>query len=159
MERIWSGGLWRSFPCSIGNDPKQVVADMCEGLVKSYPGIEKLPNMNCIVKRAQGQDKNKVALISLGGSGHEPAHAGYVGFRGLDGVACGEVFSSPSVDQILATADLRHALTRAFVTLLCGPHYVRSRLNIPSGMARTRSMMYRQNQGRYTTFFPRTTAW
>lgn len=87
------------------NDPREVVSDMCEGLVRSNPGIDKLPDMNCIVKRAQARDKNKVALISLGGSGHEPAHAGYVGFNGLDGVACGAVFSSPSVDQIVMTAE------------------------------------------------------
>lgn len=86
------------------NDPKQVVADMCEGLARSNPGMEKLPGLNCMVKSARARDQNKVALVSLGGSGHEPAHAGYVGWRGLDGVACGEVFSSPSVDQIVSTA-------------------------------------------------------
>lgn len=86
------------------NDPNQVVSEMLEGLVKSNPSVEKLPNMNCVVKSLRAREVNKVALISLGGSGHEPAHAGFVGFRGLDGVACGQVFSSPSVDQIVATA-------------------------------------------------------
>ena len=108
------------------NDPKQVVADMCEGLARSNPAIEKLPQMNCIVKRAQAQDKHKVALVSLGGSGHEPAHAGYVGFRGLDGVACGEVFSSPSVDQIVMTAK---AVTGVYGVLFILKNYTGDILN------------------------------
>jgi len=57
-----------------------------------------------MVKAAHLRDARKVAVVALGGSGHEPAHAAYVGFRGLDGVACGEVFSSPSVEQIVVTA-------------------------------------------------------
>lgn len=86
------------------NDPKQVVPEMLEGLVKSKSSILKLLNPNCVVKAPNIRERNKVALVSLGGSGHEPAHAGFVGFRGLDGVACGQVFSSPSVDQIVQTA-------------------------------------------------------
>lgn len=86
------------------NDPAQVVTEMCEGIARSNPYVEKLPCMNCIVKRPSRRDPDKVALVSLGGSGHEPAHAGYVGFRGLDAAACGAVFSSPSADQIAAAA-------------------------------------------------------
>ena len=77
---------------------------MVDGLVRANRRLTKLPDMNCIVKAPDYLEKNKVALVSLGGSGHEPAHAGFIGFRGLDGVACGQVFSSPSVDQIVATA-------------------------------------------------------
>jgi dihydroxyacetone kinase-like protein len=86
------------------NDPKRVVSDMLDGLVRSNPSLLKLPNMNCVVKAPHARDRNKVSLVSLGGSGHEPAHAGYIGNRGLDGVACGETFSSPSVNQIVETA-------------------------------------------------------
>ena len=47
-------------------------------------------------------DKSKVALVSGGGSGHEPAHAGFVGEGMLTAAVCGDVFASPSVDAVLA---------------------------------------------------------
>jgi phosphoenolpyruvate---glycerone phosphotransferase subunit DhaK len=53
--------------------------------------------------------KNKVAIISGGGSGHEPLHAGYIGFGMLDAACPGHVFSSPSPDQMLAAAEAVHA--------------------------------------------------
>src|SRR5215469_15141170 len=85
------------------NDPQNVVADMLEGLVVANPLITKIAGCNCVVKVPAARDPNKVAVVSLGGAGHEPAHAGYVGYRGLDGVACGAVFASPSVSQIVET--------------------------------------------------------
>lgn len=53
--------------------------------------------------------KNKVALISGGGSGHEPLHAGYIGFGMLDAACPGHVFTSPTPDQMLAAAESVHA--------------------------------------------------
>ena len=53
--------------------------------------------------------KNKVAIISGGGSGHEPLHAGYIGYGMLDAACPGHVFSSPSPDQMLAAAEAVHA--------------------------------------------------
>ena len=53
--------------------------------------------------------KNKVAIISGGGSGHEPLHAGYIGYGMLDAACPGHVFSSPSPDQMLAAAEVVHA--------------------------------------------------
>lgn len=86
------------------NDPQNVVSEMLDGLVAANPSLMRVAKNNCVVKIPRARDPSKVALVSLGGSGHEPAHAGYVGYRGLDGVACGAVFASPSVDQIVETA-------------------------------------------------------
>ena len=53
--------------------------------------------------------QNKVAIISGGGSGHEPLHAGYIGYGMLDAACPGHVFSSPTPDQMLAAAEAVHA--------------------------------------------------
>ncbi|MBW6411101.1 dihydroxyacetone kinase subunit DhaK [Clostridium weizhouense] len=81
------------------NNPNNVLSDMLEGIVAAHPEyLKKLENANVLVrsKKAEG----KVALVSGGGSGHEPAHGGYVGFGMLDGAVCGEVFTSPTPDQV-----------------------------------------------------------
>lgn len=81
------------------NKPENVVNEMLEGLVKSGKEyIKRLEGYNVIV-RAEKDDK--VALVSGGGSGHEPSHAGYVGYGMLDAAVAGEVFTSPTPDQIL----------------------------------------------------------
>lgn len=80
------------------NKPETVVAEMCSGLVLAYPELEFLPKYKVIRKREI--NKNKVSLISGGGSGHEPAHGGYVGKGMLDAAVCGDVFASPSQIQI-----------------------------------------------------------
>ena len=77
------------------NNASDVEREMLEGLVAASP---KLNNFN-IVLRAN-LNRNKVALISGGGSGHEPAHAGYVGFGMLDAAVAGSVFSSPTAGEI-----------------------------------------------------------
>lgn len=84
------------------NRPGDEVAEMLEGMVLAYPKIiRKLPGWNTVVRR-EAPIKGQVALVSGGGSGHEPAHAGYVG-RGMLTAACaGETFTSPTVPQILA---------------------------------------------------------
>lgn len=58
-----------------------------------------------VLYRPTGQNQNKVSLISGGGSGHEPAHAGYVGEGLLDAAVCGKVFASPNFDQIISAFD------------------------------------------------------
>ncbi len=67
------------------------------------------PNFLTRTKKIQGKAQNKVAIISGGGSGHEPLHAGYIGYGMLDAACPGHVFSSPSPDQMLAAAELVHA--------------------------------------------------
>ncbi|BEU86902.1 dihydroxyacetone kinase subunit DhaK [Selenomonas sp. TAMA-11512] len=83
------------------NRPESVEREMTEGLVKAYPQkLEKLPEGNIVVRKHR--KKGKVALVSGGGSGHEPAHAGYVGEGMLDAAVAGPVFTSPTPDMILA---------------------------------------------------------
>ena len=81
------------------NKTENIVREMLEGLAEAYPDIlEKIPDFN-IIKRKNVS--SKVNLVSGGGSGHEPAHAGYVGYGMLDAAVAGEVFTSPTPDQVL----------------------------------------------------------
>lgn len=73
---------------------------MLEGLVLAYPNELKLLEGTSVIVRQDAPVQNKVGVISGGGSGHEPAHAGYVGKGMLDAAVCGEVFTSPTPDQI-----------------------------------------------------------
>ncbi|QSQ07775.1 PTS-dependent dihydroxyacetone kinase, dihydroxyacetone-binding subunit DhaK [Koleobacter methoxysyntrophicus] len=82
------------------NNPEVVVEEMLQGMVAAYPQfVKKLEGFNVVV-RADAPVKGKVALVSGGGSGHEPAHAGYVGKGMLDAGVAGAVFTSPTPDQI-----------------------------------------------------------
>lgn len=80
------------------NKPETLVMEMCNGMALTHPELEFIPEYK-IMKRKE-IDKDKVILISGGGSGHEPAHAGYVGKGMLDAAVCGDVFASPSQIQV-----------------------------------------------------------
>ncbi len=80
------------------NTPESVVIEMCKGIIKAHPELELIEKYK-VIKKAK-IDKNKVTLISGGGSGHEPAHAGFIGEGMLDAAICGDVFASPSIMQI-----------------------------------------------------------
>lgn len=80
------------------NTPDTLVREMCTGLVSAHPELEFLNKYKIIKKK--DIDQNKVTLISGGGSGHEPAHAGFVGKGMLDAAVCGDVFASPSQIQV-----------------------------------------------------------
>src|ERR1700720_833190 len=84
------------------NEPDQVVKESLAGLAASVPDILRYDVANQIVVRKDAPRKGKVALISGGGSGHEPLHGGFVGLGMLDAAAPGEVFTSPVPDQMLA---------------------------------------------------------
>ena len=82
------------------NNPDQVVIDMIQGMVLAHPDyIRKSENGNILVRK-DAPVLGKVGLVSGGGSGHEPSHGGYVGYGMLDAAVCGEVFTSPTPDQI-----------------------------------------------------------
>jgi dihydroxyacetone kinase-like protein len=82
------------------NHPEAVVEEMLEGVVKAHPQyVRKLEGFNVLV-RANGPVNGKVALVSGGGSGHEPSHGGFVGRGMLDGAVAGAVFTSPTPDQV-----------------------------------------------------------
>jgi len=84
------------------NQPERVVEDMLAGMAAAYPEyVRLLPDLNVVV-RADAPVKGKVALVSGGGSGHEPTHGGYVGRGMLDAACAGNVFTSPTPDQVLA---------------------------------------------------------
>ena len=80
------------------NKPENVVMEMCNGIAMAHPELEFIKKYK-VIKR-KNIDKNKVSLISGGGSGHEPAHAGFVGKGMLDAAVCGDVFASPSQIQV-----------------------------------------------------------
>ena len=82
----------------IMNTPETFVYDMCHGLAAAHPELEFVEKYK-VVKKKEINDA-KVSLISGGGSGHEPAHAGFVGKGMLDAAVCGDVFASPSQVQV-----------------------------------------------------------
>lgn len=82
----------------IMNKPETLVREMCNGLVLAHPELAFDPKYKVISKKEINQ--GKVTLISGGGSGHEPAHAGFVGTGMLDAAVCGDVFASPSQIQV-----------------------------------------------------------
>ena len=86
------------------NRADRVVEELLLGLVAVHPGLRKLPGHPVIVRAdlADFRAENRVALISGGGSGHEPAHAGYVGRGMLTAAVAGDVFTSPPVDDVIA---------------------------------------------------------
>ncbi|SMF64391.1 homodimeric dihydroxyacetone kinase [Paenibacillus uliginis N3/975] len=80
------------------NKPETLVREMCNGLVLAHPNLEFNSKYKIIKKKELNQEK--VTLISGGGSGHEPAHAGFVGKGMLDVAVAGDVFASPSQIQV-----------------------------------------------------------
>jgi dihydroxyacetone kinase-like protein len=86
------------------NDPADAVGESLRGFARCHADMVELVGQPCFVRRRE-RASHKVALISGGGSGHDPLHAGFVGRGMLDAAVPGEVFSSPSVEQILAAAE------------------------------------------------------
>jgi dihydroxyacetone kinase len=80
------------------NNPENVVDEMCRGIALAHGDIENITKYRVLKRRTI--NRNKVSLVSGGGSGHEPAHAGFVGVGMLDAAVCGDVFASPSQIQI-----------------------------------------------------------
>ena len=84
------------------NKVENVESEMISGLIKAYPDkIKKLDGCNVVVRANKKQDK--VAIITGGGSGHEPGYAGYVGEGMLDAAVAGNVYTSPTPDQVYET--------------------------------------------------------
>ena len=80
------------------NRPEDIVPEMCHGLILASPGLKWNSHYKVVSRASLNPDK--VTLISGGGSGHEPAHAGLVGPGMLDAAVCGDVFASPSQIQV-----------------------------------------------------------
>lgn len=124
------------------NDRKSLINDVIEGVIltSSYKNLAKLdvdPAIRVVVRR--DWDKKKVALISGGGSGHEPAHVGFVGKGMLTAAVCGEVFASPSVDAVLNAIV---AVTGKAGCLLIVKNYTGDRLNFGLAAEKAKGMGY-----------------
>lgn len=83
------------------NDPADVVTEALRGMAAAHPSALRVDLDNRIIYRAEKTRSGKVAIISGGGSGHEPLHGGFVGPGMLDAACAGEVFTSPVPDQML----------------------------------------------------------
>ncbi|MDD5940125.1 MAG: dihydroxyacetone kinase subunit DhaK, partial [Lachnospiraceae bacterium] len=82
------------------NGVDDVVNEMLNGMEKAHPEYVKRLEGTDVIVRTGAKKTDKVALVSGGGSGHEPAHGGYVGKGMLDAAVAGAVFTSPTPDQI-----------------------------------------------------------
>lgn len=90
------------------NKPEDVVREELEGLALAYPDMIKVHFDPNFIYRADAPVQGKVAIISGGGSGHEPMHGGFVGVGMLDAACPGAVFTSPTPDQMLEAAKMVH---------------------------------------------------
>ncbi|CAG9239723.1 Dihydroxyacetone kinase, ATP-dependent [Paraburkholderia tropica] len=109
------------------NHPSDVVHEMLEGIALLAPNVVILGGENVLIRRDIPEPATRpVALISGGGSGHEPAHAGYVGAGMLSAAVCGEVFTSPPASAVLAAI---RATAGPKGALLIVKNYTGDRLN------------------------------
>src|SRR5215469_2662281 len=119
------------------NRPENAVEEMLEGLAILSPGLLRLPGHKVMLRADAEQVRDQqIAVISGGGSGHEPAHAGYIGVGMLSAAVAGEVFTSPDTDSILAA--IRAAAGKPGA-LLVVKNYTGDRLNfgLAAEMARS----------------------
>ncbi|NXA13688.1 TKFC cyclase, partial [Sapayoa aenigma] len=112
--------------------------DALAGLVSCNPGLRLLQGHRVILRDDLPAIRGRVALLSGGGSGHEPAHAGYVGKGMLTGAVAGAVFTSPSVGSVLAAIRVV-AQAGAAGILLIVKNYTGDRLNFGMALERARS--------------------
>ena len=91
------------------NRPEDVVSESLQGLAAAHPDLIKINLNPAFVFRADAPVAGKVALVSGGGSGHEPMHGGFVGPGMLDAACPGEVFTSPTPDQIFEATRRVHS--------------------------------------------------
>ena len=126
------------------NSRQDIVADALDGLVAASGGalsrLDGYPFIRVVIR--SNWDKSRVAVISGGGSGHEPAHAGYVGAGMLTAAICGDVFASPSVDAVLAGI---LAVTGKPGCVLIVKNYTGDRLNFGLAAERARAFGLKVN--------------
>ena len=92
------------------NEPKAFVDEMLDGILLAHPESLRAPAKRVLV-RASSPSEGKVGIVTGGGSGHLPLFLGYVGYGLADGVAVGDVFASPSSEQILEATRAVHGGT------------------------------------------------
>lgn len=121
------------------NEVDQIVNEAIDGLLTN-PKLAKLdsfPQVRVVIRK--DWDKSKVAVISGGGSGHEPAHAGFVGKGMLTAAVCGDIFASPTVDAVLSAI---LAATGPKGCLLVIKNYTGDRLNFGLAAEQARALGY-----------------
>ncbi|MGA0715287.1 MAG: dihydroxyacetone kinase subunit DhaK [Gemmobacter sp.] len=120
------------------NTRETLVTEAIDGMLRLGAGrlarLDGFPHIKVVVRT--DWDRSKVALVSGGGSGHEPSHAGFVGRGMLTAAVCGEVFASPSVDAVLAGI---LAVTGKAGCLLIVKNYTGDRLNFGLAAERARA--------------------
>ncbi len=120
------------------NKKEDIVTEALDGIVAASGGklarLDGYPHIRVVMRT--DWDKSRVALVSGGGSGHEPAHAGFVGKGMLSAAVCGDVFASPSVDAVLAGI---LAVTGPAGCLLIVKNYTGDRLNFGLAAERARA--------------------
>lgn len=120
------------------NSRETVVTEAIDGVLRGAGGrlarLDGYPHIKVVVRT--DWDKSKVALVSGGGSGHEPAHVGFVGQGMLTAAVCGDVFASPSVDAVLAAI---LSVTGKAGCLLIVKNYTGDRLNFGLAAERART--------------------
>ena len=122
------------------NDKESLVVDALDGLLRSSGGrnlarLDGYPGIKVILRT--DHKSSEVALIAGGGSGHEPAHAGFVGKGMLTAAVCGEIFASPSVDAVFASL---MAVTGKAGSLLIFKNYTGDRLNFGLAAEKARAL-------------------
>jgi ATP-dependent dihydroxyacetone kinase len=121
------------------NSKETLVTEAIDGVLRGAGGrlarLDGFPHIKVVMRT--DWDKSKVAIVSGGGSGHEPAHVGYVGRGMLTAAVCGDVFASPSVDAVLAGI---LAVSGPAGCLLVVKNYTGDRLNF--GLAAERARAY-----------------
>lgn len=124
---------------SFFNERDTLVSEAIDGLIAASGGrVTRLDaSSHARVVLRTGWDKSKVAVVSGGGSGHEPSHAGLVGKGLLTAAVCGDVFASPSVDAVLAAIV---AVTGPAGCLLIVKNYTGDRLNFGLATERAKAM-------------------
>lgn len=126
------------------NKKENTVTEAIDGVIQTSGGplarLDGYPHIRVVVRN--DWDKSEVALVSGGGSGHEPAHAGFVGQGMLTAAVCGDVFASPSVDAVLAGI---LAVTGPAGCLLIVKNYTGDRLNFGLAAERARAFGLKVN--------------
>ena len=87
------------------NDVDDLLMDSLRGFVKAHRDLLTLNEQPAFIARSENASQGKVALVSGGGAGHEPLHAGLVGKGMLDAACPGQIFTSPTPDQMMAAAE------------------------------------------------------
>jgi dihydroxyacetone kinase len=126
------------------NKKENIVIESIDGLIQSSDGavsrLDGYPYIRVVVRN--DWDKSKVALVSGGGSGHEPAHIKFVGVGLLTAAVCGDIFASPSIDSVLAGI---LAVTGPAGCLLIVKNYTGDRLNFGLAAERARTFGLKVN--------------